>query len=266
MSFSEMDISLIEIIQFSLVYLLLIIVMLIMKKANVNKNKQLLIASLRMTVQLIIAGFVLTLIFDHPHPVFTALYLLAMIAFASHRSVSRNRELNKKFKVIIVGSLFMSGLVVMVFFIVVVIGESIFDPRFTIPLGGMIFGNTMTGLNLGLQSFTDSVDTQRIKSETLLSLGVAPKQILLPYVNHALETALLPTINSMIGMGIIFLPGMMTGQILAGAQPMSAILYQISIMIAVCTVVCISVFSALILGYKTMYNDRYQFHRYGTKM
>lgn len=212
-----------------------------------------------MTVQLIIAGFILTLIFENPNPAFTTLYLLAMIGFASHRSISRNKELNRKFKIIIVCSLFFTGLAVMLFFIMVVVNESIFDPRYAIPLGGMIFGNTMTGLNLGLQSFTDSVNSMRVRSETLLGIGTRPKQILLPYVNHALETALLPTINSMIGMGIIFLPGMMTGQILAGAQPMSAILYQISIMIAICTVVCVSVFSSLILGYKTMYNDRNQF-------
>ncbi len=224
-----------------------------------NKTKLLLVASLRMTVQLIIAGFILTLIFENPNPAFTTLYLLAMIGFASHRSISRNKELNRKFKIIIVCSLFFTGLAVMLFFIMVVVNESIFDPRYAIPLGGMIFGNTMTGLNLGLQSFTDSVNSMRVRSETLLGIGTRPKQILLPYVNHALETALLPTINSMIGMGIIFLPGMMTGQILAGAQPMSAILYQISIMIAICTVVCVSVFSSLILGYKTMYNDRNQF-------
>ena len=256
-----MDFTITGIIRFALVYLLLIIVLIIMKKAHVNKSKELLLASLRMTVQLILAGFILTLIFAHPNPVFTMLYLTAMIAFASHRSISRNKELNTKFKVIIVCSLVFTGVAIMVFFIIVVVGESMFDPRYAIPLGGMIFGNTMTGLNLGLQSFTDSVNTQRVKSETLLSLGVTPKRILLPYVNHALETALLPTINSMIGMGIIFLPGMMTGQILAGAPPMSAILYQISIMIAICTVVCISVFCALIFGYKTMYNGRNQFEK-----
>lgn len=254
-----MDFSLVGILRFASVYLLLIVILIIMKKAKVDKSKQLIVASLRMTVQLILAGFILTLIFAHPNPVFTVLYLLAMIAFASHRSISRNKELNRKFKFIIVASLFFTGVAVMIFFIIVVAGKSVFDPRYAIPLGGMIFGNTMTGLNLGLQSFTDSVNNLKVKSETLLSMGVTPKQILLPYVNHALETALLPTLNSMIGMGIIFLPGMMTGQILAGAQPMSAILYQISIMIAICTVVCVSVFCSLIFGYKTMYNNRNQF-------
>jgi putative ABC transport system permease protein len=254
-----MNLSLLGILQFALVYLLLIIVLVIMKKAKVNKTKQLLIASLRMTVQLVLAGFVLTLIFDHPNPIFTALYLLAMMVFSTHRSISRNKELNFKFKVIIAIALVFTGLSVLIFFITAVVGANLFNAQYAIPLGGMVFGNTMTGLNLGLQSFIDSTTSHRLKSETLLSLGITPKRILLPYVNNALETALLPTINSMIGMGIIFLPGMMTGQILAGEAPMAAILYQIAIMIAICTAVCSSVFIALIFGYKTMYNNRNQF-------
>jgi len=80
-----------------------------------------------------------------------------------------------------------------------------------------------------------------------------------PMVNRALEAALLPTLNSMLGMGIIFLPGMMTGQILSGTLPLTAILYQIAIMIAICTSVCLTVFFTLNLGYKTLYNERNQY-------
>ena len=90
------------------------------------------------------------------------------------------------------------------------------------------------------------------------NLGVTPKKILLPYVNNSLETALLPTLNSMVGMGIVSLPGMMTGQILAGTLPTVAIMYQIAIMIAICAAVCISVFCSLNLGYKSLYNKKNQ--------
>ena len=68
----------------------------------------------------------------------------------------------------------------------------------------------------------------------------------------------MPTLNSMVGMGIVSLPGMMTGQILSGTLPTTAILYQIAIMIAICTVVCLSVFGSLYFGYRTLYNDRNQ--------
>ncbi|WP_434297397.1 ABC transporter permease [Clostridium sporogenes] len=94
---------------------------------------------------------------------------------------------------------------------------------------------------------------------TLINLGIEPKDILRPFINNSLETALIPTLNSMLGMGIIFLPGMMTGQILSGTLPITAIMYQIAIMIAICTSVCATVFLSLNLGYKSLYNNRKQF-------
>ena len=92
-----------------------------------------------------------------------------------------------------------------------------------------------------------------------MNIGGHPKEILQPFVYRALETALLPTLNSMVGMGIVSLPGMMTGQILAGTLPTTAILYQISIMIAICTAVCMAVFGTLYFGHKSMYNKDFQF-------
>jgi putative ABC transport system permease protein len=116
----------------------------------------------------------------------------------------------------------------------------------------------MTGVSLGIKTFMSHLSTDRNKIDTLLNLGVEPRKILLPYVNQALETALLPTLNSMLSMGIISLPGMMTGQILSGTLPLTAIMYQIAIMVAICTAVCLSVFLSLTFGYKSLYNHRHQ--------
>ncbi|HSR03629.1 MAG TPA: ABC transporter permease, partial [Proteiniclasticum sp.] len=177
---------------------------------------------------------------------------------ATVRVLSKNRELNNKFKLAIGLSLAGAGTLIVFFFVQIVVGMDFFNPQYTIPLSGMIFGNAMTGLTLALKSFSENLKAQRSRVESLLYIGVTPKKILLPFVNNALETALLPTMNSMLGMGIISLPGMMTGQILSGTLPMTAILYQIATMIAITTVVCLSVFSALYFGYKTLYNDRNQ--------
>ena len=122
----------------------------------------------------------------------------------------------------------------------------------------MVIGNAMTGVTLAMKTFTEAVETERNKIDTLLNLGVTPKRILLPFVNNALEMALLPTLNSMLGMGIISLPGMMTGQILSGTMPMTAILYQIAIMVTICTTVCLSVFCTLNFGARTLYNKQNQ--------
>ncbi|MFA5527123.1 MAG: ABC transporter permease [Peptostreptococcales bacterium] len=243
---------------FSLIYLLLIIVLVVMKKSKIEQSKLLIVASFRMTVQLILAGLLLTYIFKNPHPAFTVAYIGIMILFSIRRVLSKNRGLNRKFKMAVSISLTVSGLFTLIFFVVVVIRMDIFNPQYMIPLGGMIIGNAMTGVTLGLKAFTENVESQKLKIDSLLNLGVSPKKILLPYANNALETALLPTINGMLGMGIVSLPGMMTGQILSGTLPTTAITYQISIMIAICTSVCLTVFCSLHFGYKTLYNKRNQ--------
>ena len=144
------------------------------------------------------------------------------------------------------------------FFVGGIVRVDIFDPQYTIPLSGMIIGNAMTGVTLGLKSFHEQLTARKNQVDTLLNLGVAPQLILTPFAASALETALLPTLNSMLGMGIVSLPGMMTGQILSGTLPTTAILYQIAIMITICTVVCLTTFSSLFLGCKTLYNKRGQ--------
>lgn len=247
-----------NLINFAITYLLLIIVLLIMKKCRIDQTKLLIVSSLRMTVQLILAGLILTYIFENPHPIFTVLYIVAMTIFAIFITLSRNKGINRRFKIIVAVSLSATGLAVVCFFIIVVTGQNIFNPQYTIPLGGMIIGNAMTGVSLGLKSFSDNTAGAKTRMDTLINMGVEPRRILTPIAAKALETALLPTLNSMLGMGIISLPGMMTGQILAGALPTTAILYQIAIMIAICTVVCLSVFCALFLGCRTLYNKRSQ--------
>lgn len=240
--------------QFSLIYFLLIILLMIMKRSKVDKTKLLIVASFRMTVQLVLVGFVLSYVFENKHPVFTYLFLISMIGFSIHRVLSLQSQLNKKFKIIIGLSIAISGLSVLFFFVAIVVRVPIFDPQYTIPLAGMIVGNAMTGLNLGLGNFINSLNKEKSKLYALTAIGIEPDKILLPFVRQAFETALLPTINSMLGMGIIFLPGMMTGQILSGTLPTTAIMYQIAIMIAICTSVCLTVFLSLNLGYKTLYD------------
>lgn len=247
-----------NLINFGLVYLLLIVVLAIMKKAKISQTKLLIVASIRMTVQLVLAGLVLTYIIKNPHPIFTGLYLIAMTVFAIHQVLSKNKGLNRNFKIAVSASITGAGLMIVLFFVGIIVGMNIFNPQYTIPLGGMIIGNSMTGVTLGIKTFTENLKTQRNKIDSLLNLGVTPKKILLPFVNNALETALLPTLNSMVGMGIISLPGMMTGQILSGTLPTTAILYQIAIMIAICAAVCLVVFCSLYFGYRTLYNKRNQ--------
>jgi len=244
--------------QFSLAYLLLIIVLAIMRRCQIKQTKLLFVASLRMTVQLVLAGLILTYIFENPHPLFTVAYLVAMTGFAIYTVLSRNRGINRRFKVIVACSLAATGLSIVAFFILAVVGVSLFNPQYTIPISGMIIGNAMTGVGLGLRAFDENLSAHRGRIAALLSLGVRPQKALTPLVNRALETALMPTLHAMIGMGIVSLPGMMTGQILSGTAPMTSIMYQIAIIIAITAVTSLAAFCSLHFGYRTLYNKRQQ--------
>ncbi len=244
----------IEFLNFILMYILLFIVGIIMKLCKISQTKLLIIASARMTAQLIVAGYILTYLLESSFTFLVVLYLFVMTLFAIHRIFYVNKNLNKKFKLSIALSITLCSVFIIVFFITIIIGESIFNAQYLIPISGMIIGNAMTGVTLGVKAFLAKVKDSKLQIETLLNQGATPKKILIPMVNTALETALLPTMNAMLGMGIVSLPGMMTGQILSGEAPMVAILYQISIMICIASVVCLSVFLSLYLGYKTLYN------------
>jgi putative ABC transport system permease protein len=248
----------ISLFNFALVYVLLLGIVVIMKKARIRHSALLITASIRMTVQLILAGLLLTWIFKHPHPLLTLGYIVAMVLFAIHRVLSQHNNLNTGFKLVIAAALAGSGLAVLVFFVCIVVGASLSNAQYTIPLGGMIIGNAMTGLSLGIKNFEQALADNKERLASLLNWGAHPRDILLPLANNALETALLPTINAMLGMGIVWLPGMLTGQIIAGTLPSTAILYQIAIMIAVCAVVCLAVFCALYFGCHTLYDKRYR--------
>lgn len=252
----------IQIFNFALIYLLLLVVLFIMRKAKINEAKLLFTASLKMSVQLFLSGLLLTYIFKNPHPLFVVAYLSSMVLFSVKRIYKRNPTLNVGFKRIIILCLAGSGFSVVAFFVGLVVNTSIFNPQYAIPISGMILGNAMNGLSLGVKSLLEYMDSEHNRFESLLNAGIEPDEILKPSVNKALETALLPTLNNMLNMGIISLPGMMTGQILSGTLPVTAIMYQIAIMIAISTGVALTTFSALYLGYRTYITPRKRINFY----
>lgn len=122
----------------------------------------------------------------------------------------------------------------------------------------MIIGNSMTGIALGVNSLHAGMHDQKSKVEAALMLGATPKMASRDIVNQAFDAAMLPTINSMVTMGIVFLPGMMTGQILSGISPLVAVEYQIAIMLGIVGSVSLSVILFVQLGYRTYFNHRSQ--------
>lgn len=249
----------IQLYHFLLIYLLMAVVIFIFKKCNIEQEKLIMWASIRMSLQLIIAGLLLTFLFKEPNDVLTYAYIAVMYLFTWYQIGTQNKGINVQFKKYIAISVGLSTGIILLFFIVFVIQEDIGNPQYSIPLSGMLFGNVMSGVNLGIKTFYELLRKSKLQLETQLNMGIHPKEIVKPFIHKALEHALLPTLNSMISIGIVSLPGMMTGQILSGTVPMTAILYQIGIMICICSVVCLSVFSSLYWGYHTLYTESLRF-------
>lgn len=246
--------------QLALAFLYVVAVVLIVRRMGIPRELQIITSALRMTIQLVIAGYVLIYVFDSDALWLIALILLGMESFAIYNAIKRtNMALPTDIKRLIAIAIPAGTLVSLAFFLVAVVGGNAWrDPQYVIPLAGMIVGNAMTGVSLGVVRMMDGVKTQRASIETALMLGATPKVATRHIVRNAFDAALLPTINSMVGIGIVSLPGMMTGQILAGTSPLIAIRYQIAIMLGIMGSVAFSVLILVEWGYRTFFNNEAQ--------
>ncbi|BCB03146.1 ABC transporter permease [Bacillus sp. KH172YL63] len=245
----------IELWRFIAAYGFVLLLLLIVKWRGISREKQIILASFRMTVQLIIAGYILTYIFDHPSPLMTLFIILIMEAFAIRNIFKQVKyDMDKILKWMASISLLIGTLLSLFYFNMVVIHFTPwYEPRYFIPIAGMIVGNAMTGITLGINTLLGGLISQREKIEGALMLGATPKAASKAYVDDAFDAAILPTLNNMIGMGIIFLPGMMTGQILSGISPLVAIEYQIAILLGIIGSVAMTVIFFIILANKQLF-------------
>jgi putative ABC transport system permease protein len=246
--------------QLALAFLYVVAVVLIVRRMGIPREMQIIIAALRMTIQLVIAGYALIYVFDSDALWLIALILVGMESFAIFNAIKRtNMRLSTGMKRVIAIAIPAGTLLSLAFFLIAVVGgESWRDPRYVIPLAGMIVGNAMTGVSLAVTRMVDGVRTQRATVESALMLGATPRVATKGIVRNAFDAALLPTINSMVGIGIVSLPGMMTGQILSGTSPLIAIRYQIAIMLGIMGSVAFSVLILVEWGYRTFFNDEAQ--------
>jgi putative ABC transport system permease protein len=202
-------------------------------RMQIGSERQLLISALRSTVQLFLIGLVLKVLFDHAHLAWVALLAAVMLTVAGREVMVRQRRRFVGWWGFGVGtlSMFVSSFAVTVLALVVVIGtDPWYAPQYAIPLLGMILGNTMNGISLGLDRLTQDAAQRRLVIETRLALGHDWRRAISDSRREAIRVGLIPIINAMSAAGIVSLPGMMTGQILAGTPPVEAVKYQILVM------------------------------------
>ena len=189
-------------------YIFVVLVLFIVKKRGISREKEIIISTIRMTLQLILTGYILVYLFNNINPIFTIIVVVIMEIFAINNIWNNSKiKLSNQLKKIIAISMLVGTLLSLLYFLFVVINISPwYNPRYFIPTSGMLIGNSMTGISLGVTRLVDGMKTQKHQVESALMLGATPKMASKEIVDKAFDSAILPTINSMVGMGIIFLP------------------------------------------------------------
>lgn len=241
-------------------YLFVVILLFIVRLKGIKREKEIIISTIRMSLQLILTGYILIYLFDNINMIYTLLVIIVMEIFSIYNIFKRSKLiLTKSLKKVIALSMISGTLFSLLYFILVVVNiKPWYDPRYFIPIAGMLIGNSMTGISLGVTKLVEGFKVQKPMIENSLMLGATPKDACKHIVDNAFDSAILPTINSMVGMGIVFLPGMMTGQILSGTSPLLAIQYQIAIMLGILGSVSLTVILFVQLGYKSFFNKEQQ--------
>jgi len=226
---------------------------------QLNFGKPLIIAAIRTTVQLSIIGLVLEALFSTGALGWVALMGIAMVFLAGREVMMRQRRRLKGGWAFGIGTsaMFVSAFTVALMTLLLVIRpDPWFTPQYAIPLLGMLLGNTMNGIALSLDRLTDTVWRQREDIEGRLMLGQDWQEAISDIRREAMRSGMIPTINIMAAAGIVSLPGMMTGQILAGSPPALAVKYQILLMFTIAAGTGFGTMLAVTVGSYRLFDQR----------
>ena len=223
--------------------------------------QQLLIAAVRTVVQLMLIGMVLTTVFEFAKLQWVALITILMLLIAGREVVARQQYRLVGWWGFGVGtlSMFISTFTVTILALLVIIGtDPWYRPQYAIPLLGMMLGNTMNGIALGLDRLTSAAREQRAIIEARLMLGQSWREAIRDIRRNSMRTGMIPIINAMAAAGVVSLPGMMTGQILAGSPPIEAVKYQILIMFMITAGTGFGTMAAVWLAARRLFDDRHR--------
>jgi len=222
-------------------------------------GKSMVIAALRALIQLSLVGLALKFVFTRSDPLWVAAIALVMVLIAGREVIARQERRFAGPWGYGLGtlSLFASSFVVtLVTLLVIIDAKPWYEPRYAIPLLGMILGNTMTGIALALDNLTQLACQQRGVIEARLMLGQDGRTALSQLRRQSLHSAMIPIINAMAAAGVVSLPGMMTGQILAGQAPLEAVKYQILVLFLITLATGCGTLIAIWLGEKRLFDER----------
>ncbi len=223
-----------ELLSLILLLIFLVPVLYINVRLKLSLNKTLLTSIVRMCVQLGFVGIYLEVLFKYDSPALNSFYLLIMISIAC-QSIIRSSNLKlRKFFIPVFFSLLIPFTIILFFFNAVVVRiDNLFEAKYLIPIGGMLLGNSLRSMIVCLNNFYSGIKKDEKVYLYSISLFNNRMHALKPYFKESFLAAITPIIASMATIGLVSLPGMMTGQILGGSIPIVAIKYQIAIMLSI---------------------------------
>ncbi len=236
-------------IQLAFGFLILLIpafILIYYKTGLVNK---LVIAAVRMVLQLLFVGYYLEYLFKLDNPWLNIAWVAVMIIVSDFATLDRSGlKIKRMFWPVLLATFLGIALVSLFFLKFIIQLKQITTAQYLIPIIGMVLGNCLRSNVIGIHSFFYSLRDKKLRYYYYLSVGATRKEALFPFMRDALKEITNPTLATMATIGLVSLPGMMTGQILSGSSPLTAIRYQIMIMIAILTGTILSVFLALLFG------------------
>ncbi|MDE0492161.1 iron export ABC transporter permease subunit FetB [Psychrobacter sp. A3] len=239
---------------------LILIVLMVSWRLRLHLTKTLFMAALRTVVQLSFIGLILAWVFarEQWYEVLSILTIMTLIA----GSAAKNR-VKRRYKGLFIDTLLavsVSAVVVTAIAILVILEvQPWYTPQFVIPILGLILGNSLTAISLTSNQLINAFYEQQARIEMMLSLSATPFEAVHEQIRTAIINGMTPTLNSMLVVGVVSLPGMMTGQILAGADPTQAIRYQIVTMFLICVSSTLGCTISALLTYRRFFNKNQQF-------
>jgi len=246
----------ISVIRLAAGYLLLLIPLAVMMWYKIDLLGKSIVAVIRMTVQLLFVGFYLQVVFKADNIWLTLTWLIVMICVADISIVRHCGLRLGRFCLPLFVSLLTGTAVPLLYFVWVILARpKLMEAQYVIPIGGMILGNCLRADVIGISGFYHSIRKSKKSFLQSLAYGATVSEAIRPHFRQSFQNALLPTVTTMSTIGLVSLPGMMTGVILAGADPVTAISYQIAIMIAIFTGTSITIVLVILMTVRKCFNQ-----------
>ena len=242
----------------SITLIFVIIPILLSKTLKLGLEKDTLIATIRSIIQLLAVGYILKFVFDSENILYIFLMVTLMIGAATQNARKKGKEIEG-----ITWKIAVTLIVVEVLTQSILLGFKIVPAtaQYIISISGMVIGNSMVLAILFLNRFTAEVNTHRDETELILSLGGTPKQAVHRQLLTAIKASMIPTIESQKTIGLVQLPGMMSGQIIAGADPIQAVQFQLLIIFLLLTTAAVTSVLLGFLSYPSLFNQKMQLLR-----